>query len=429
MQIAYPNLKQRLLLNNLKYIFLLVICILPGTSIAQDLIFSDHVYEEYKEYIKTIRIISATPGPDQELLPAAISMVDPGFLMLEFDDLFAEYERYQVKFIHCDADWTPSRLFPLDYLDEYNEFIIENYEFSFNTIVPYVHYSFQIPRFKLPGNYLLVVYKDSEDNVVITRRVLVYDQKFTMKENLEMAGLSRIGRMTQEIRFTLDYKGFDVPNPARNIKAIIRQNQRWDNAIINLRPTNVWENSKIIEYKHFALENQFQGGNQFRFFDLRSIEYFGRNVETVDKSKDIPVATIMKDKSRANKAYSEYVDNNGGYKISHPIDAEYVFTEFFLESKKINGEVFIGGEINGWELNTPLKYIEGKNVYYSSILIKEGYYDYQYVVKSLSIPLNYFEGDHFETENEYDILIYFHSFTLGADLLWGYFPITRNGRN
>ena len=154
MQIAYPNLKQRPLLNNLIYIFLLATCFLPRISLSQDLVFADHIYEEYKEYIKTIRIIPATPGPDQELLPAAISMIDPGFLILEFDDLFGEYERYQVKFIHCDADWTPSRLFPLDYLNEYNEFIIENYDFSFNTIVPYVHYSFQIPRFngkKTPG--------------------------------------------------------------------------------------------------------------------------------------------------------------------------------------------------------------------------------------------------------------------------------------
>jgi len=220
----------------------------------------------------------------------------------------------------------------------------------------------------------------------------------------------------------------NIPNPSRNITAVIRQNQRWDNSINNLKPTNVWENSKTIEYKHFALENQFQGGNQFRFFDLRSIEYFGRNVETVDRTKEIPLATIMIDKSRLTKPYSEYRDNNGKYKIRHPVNAEYAYAEFFLESNKIDGQVFVGGDLVSWNFDSPMQYLEGRNGYYSNQLIKEGFYDYQYIVKSPYHTMNHFEGDHFETENEYDILIYYYSFEIDADLLWGYFPITRNAR-
>jgi len=429
--VGKPINKSNLILNTvnlyLKYVILWCV-ITPLSSRGQDIVYNDHVYKEYEEFIKTTRLFPFTNGSDQELLPPIISLNGSEKLLLEFDDLFSEYERYYVKFIHCNSNWEPSRLFPLDYLNGYNEFPIEEYEFSFNTLVPYIHYTFLTPKFKASGNYLLIVYKDSEDNLVLSRRMMVYDQKFSMDENLEMSGLSRINRMTQEIQFTLYYRGSNIPNPAKNVTSVIRQNQRWDNAIENLRPTNVWENSKMIEYKHFALENQFQGGSQFRFFDLRSIEYFGRNVETVDRTLEVPLATLMTDRSRLKEVYSEYADMNGKYTIRHPVNAEYAYTEFFLESGKIDGQVFIGGSLNNWDFTNPMRYLDGRKAYYASILLKEGFYDYQYVVKSPLYPLNYFEGDHFETENEYDILIYFYSFELNADLLWGYFPISRNAR-
>ncbi len=397
---------------------------------GQDIVPIDQVYDEYKEFIKTVRLFPLLNKPDQEMLSAAMPLSNKYKLILEFDDLFAEYEQYSVKFIHCNADWSQSRLFPLDYLSNYNEFPIENYDFSFNTRVPYVHYNFVLPRFKIPGNYLLVVYRDSEDDIVLTKRFVVFSQQIEMKENFENAGLSRISGMTQEIQFTLNYSGSNISNPIQNVKATIKQNQRWDNAIVELRPTNVWETSRIIEYRHFAMENQFKGGNQFRFFDLRSVEYFGRNVDKVDLTKEIPVATLQIDRSRNAKPYSEYRDNNGKYTISHPVNAEYAYTMFFIETEEINGSVILAGDFTYWEYTGEfqMKYSAGRNGYFKSIMLKEGFYDYQYLVNSKIHSANHLEGDHFETENEYEILIYYYSFELNTDLLIGYFPITKNPR-
>jgi hypothetical protein len=75
-----------------------------------------------------------------------------------------------------------------------------------------------------------------------------------------------------------------------------------------------------------------------------------------------------------------------------------------------------------------MKYNAGRKGYFKSTMLKEGFYDYQYLVKSEIHSTNYLEGDHFETENEYEILIYYYSFELNTDLLIGYFPITRNPR-
>jgi hypothetical protein len=252
----------------------------------------EYIDKVYDPEVKTVRMFPLINDPNQELLAAAAPLNGGFSLLLEFDHLFAEYESYYVKFIHCDADWSPSRLFPLDYIDDYNEFRVEEYEFSFNTRVPYVHYQYVLPRFKMSGNYLLIVYRENEENVVLTKRFMIYDNQVALSDNLGNAGITNVSRMNQEIQFRLDYRGRNLDNPYRNIKVTIRQNQRWDNAIHSLSPTFVNEASRDMEFRHFAGENQFSAGNQFRFFDLQSLRYFGLNVETVDLEADIPIVTL-----------------------------------------------------------------------------------------------------------------------------------------
>lgn len=407
------------------YTLILLSTILVTPILGQKVVGEDQVYGEYNEYIKSIQLFPIAPsGIGNPLAPAIVNIRGPERLLLQFDDLFAEPDRYKVRFQHCNQDWTPSGFFDLDILDTYNEFPIVDYAFSFNRHIPFVHYSFELPSFKEPGNYLLTVYRESEEDIVFTRRFMVYNQLLTMDANREMEGLSRIGRMTQEIQFTLQYQRTNLDNPMRNVRTTILQNHRWDNAIHALAPTNVWEGSKTIEYKHFALENQFRGGNEFRFFDLRSIEYFGRNVQSVDRSGEIPKAIIATDKTRNGRAYGEYLDKNGGYIVRDPINAEYVLTSFFLESTRIPEQVYLVGALTNWDFSEPMKYDASRKGYVQEIMIKEGEYDYTYVVNGEN-P-NLFEGDHFQTENVYDILVYYYSFERKADLLLGYFIVSKN---
>lgn len=406
-------------------IIICIFCSLPTPVRSQYFENTDRIFSEY---IKTVRLYPVMNSPRQEFMPAAAPLNREFMLMLEFDDLFAEYERYYIKFIHCNADWSPSGLFALDYLEVYNEFLIENYDFSFNTKVPYLHYNFILPRFKISGNYLLVVYRESEENVILSKRFVMYDNQVIIKGEYDAIGMVTVSRMTQEIQFSLDYQRTDFNNPRRNIKATIKQNQRWSNAIYGLEPTFVRESSRVIDFKHFALENRFHGGNQFRFFDLRSLEYYGRNVDKVDIHKEVPQATLEIDKPRKGKAYSDYHDNNGKYLISHPTESDYAYVEFFIETERLSGNVYVTGDLSNWEITNDfrMEYQQNRKGYYKSILLKQGFYDYQYWVESTELQANYLEGDHFETENEYEILVYYYSFELNTDLLIGYFILTRN---
>ena len=406
---------------------LFITSLLSAYSQSADYEIIDKIYDEE---IRTARLFPLMDHPDRELMSAAAPIQGNFTLLLQFDHLFAEYEPYYAKFIHCNADWSPSRLFALDYLEDYNEFLIEEYEFSFNTKVPYVHYEFMLPRFKIPGNYLLIVYRESEENIVLTKRFMIYDNQVSLSDAYGNAGIANVSRLNQEIQFNLDYRGRNLDNPQRYIKATIRQNQRWDNAVQLLSPTFVNEASRTMEFRHFAGENQFSASNEFRFFDLNSLRYFGRNVETVDLEKDIPVATLEKDIPRANRGYAENSDYNGKYLIPHPFEADYAYVQFYLQTSQINDDIYLSGDFTQWSNDNTykLEYVPEIQSYYGVFLMKQGFYNYQYLVESSQLKPNHFEGDHFQTENEYDVMIYYYSFQLDVDLLIGYFTVTKNPR-
>ena len=69
-----------------------------------------------------------------------------------------------------------------------------------------------------------------------------------------------------------------------------------------------------------------------------------------------------------------------------------------------------------------MNFIPSRNCYEAAVKLKQGYYNFQYVFvdkKTGIIDAGRFEGDHYETENNYIILVYFRSTFLNADELWG----------
>jgi hypothetical protein len=75
-----------------------------------------------------------------------------------------------------------------------------------------------------------------------------------------------------------------------------------------------------------------------------------------------------------------------------------------------------------------MQYDSTHGLYAAKVLLKQGWYDYQYFVKSKKLPPYYFEGSHFETENYYEIFVYNKPFQPRADLLIGYMRLDKNPR-
>lgn len=396
------------------------------------LLYKDAVYELE---IKTVQLYPNTGHPGAVILPS-VAPLGNNNLILEFDDLVQGPEDYKAKIIHCNSNWEPSRLRNLDYLYDYNEFNLRNYELSVDTKISYVHYKFKLPNVKLPGNYLLVVYRGTnESDIILSKRFMIYSNNVGIAVTSNLAGVTSINRMNQQIDFKVDYNSFPMQNPMENVYVVLRQNQRWDNAITNLRPTFIREVTSELEYYFFNYENNFAAGNEFRFFDMRSLRHPGQNVQQVHLRTHPITVQLMVDLPRNYQVYTQYDDLEGDFFIANAdtgngsVQSDYVTTQFTLKSEKVPGDVYVMGEMNNWSLSHPMTYHEQAGIYSGEMILKQGYYDYQYYVAGDSLKSNYFEGNHFETENEYEIFVYYREPGSRGDLLIGYTRLMMNEVN
>jgi hypothetical protein len=206
---------------------------------------------------------------------------------------------------------------------------------------------------------------------------------------------------------------------------------------MDVKPSFVRDDRNELEYRFFDQDKHFTAGNEFRFVDFRSLRFPGQNTGTLDRSVKPFQLTVQLDKPRTNQEYAQYSDLNGGYKIENldygepATSGNYVETIFTLHApKSIEGEVFVIGAFNNWirDAENQMTYNSAKGVYESTLFLKQGLYNYEYSVESPQLLPDYFEGSHFETENVYEVLVYYRPFRPNADLLVGYFLLPVNPR-
>lgn len=411
-------------------IFLVVQCVPlqptgSGNVITDQLVFDDFIYEPS---IRSSRIYQSSASRTAATTPAVAELWQQGSLILEFDDLAEEADNYYARVVHCNADWTKSSLNDLEFMSGINEFLIDQYDFSFNTKTPYVHYQLRLPRVKLSGNYILVVFRGSDrDDLVLSKRFLVVDRAVEIGVKAAMSSGISERRTHQQVEFTINHGNHEILNPQRDIKVVIRQNQQWSNAITDLKPTLIRDDISQLIYEHFNLENNFMAGNEYRYFDLRSVTYAGINVNNIIQERGQLNAFLARDSPRRS-AYSSYNDINGKYILENTdpnrtdLESEYVKVHFFLGMENpLEHDVYIMGELSNWAFNRENLMVYDSEIkgYRGSILLKQGWYSYLYYVPQAPNPF-VLEGNHYETENQYEIIVYHRPIGARSDQIIGY---------
>lgn len=363
------------------------------------------------------------------MMAPIVSVAKTETLLLQFDLLLEEYIDVQAKIIHCNVDWTKSMYNDIEFLYDYNTFDIRDFEYSINTKTLYVNYWFNLPRVKKSGNYIIQVYQNGNDeDVLFTRRFIAYENQVSIKYDTRMSTGVSSRRMNQQVEFDLVYSQLNVSNPMADFSVAVRQNQRWDTIIDDLKPTAVKGDGATLEYRHFGMENNFKAGNEFRMIDLRSFNYRGAYIAEVDPDANPRTAKVQLSKSRRNESYSTLADQNGGFTFGSNevtndyLEYEYINTEFSIRSGKYQGYVYVLGAFNDWSKDdkSRLKYDDKSQTYVRNILLKQGTYDYMYWVDSPNIDPYALEGSHFQTANDYDIIVYYKSFSDMSHRVVGY---------
>ncbi|GGK71389.1 DUF5103 domain-containing protein [Rufibacter glacialis] len=406
-----------------------------GATRTSALTYTDAVYSAD---VHSVQFYARNNNLGDVLAPPVIPMDQSTPLLLEFDRMAAPRARAVVKLHHCNANWQPSQLQPLQYVQDYNEFFILEVDPSTATKVPYWHYRFQVPPVKVSGNYVLEVSEEG-GNLLLSRRFSVYEQQVSIALRPVATAGAGDRYQRQQMDFNVFYPQYPLVNPAQEVKVVLRQNHRWDNAKLFTRPTFIQEAQRRLEYQLFEPNQAFLGLSEFRPLDTRSERFSGVGVERRDNSA-IPdrVYTVV-GRSRGTEVYSSQPDANGKFLFGSreygnaPLNADYQQVVFQLQAPEpAPGPVYVFGGLTDWQLKEPFKmtYDAEKQLYTATALLKQGYYNYYFALKGpdgQAAP-QYFEGSHFATENEYDALVYYRPPGSRADLLIGYSTITFNGQ-
>ncbi len=398
---------------------------------SKKLIFQDYRYES--------NILSDILYPNRGFVQDVVQSSVIAFngetrLILEFDELHADYLDYNVKIIHCNANWTKSTLPDLEFTEGYNQYPIRTFDYSQSTLIPYTHYTFEVPPVKLPGNYLLLVYRGTnQSDLILTKRFVVFDSRVQISPKIAVLTGATGRFQNHQIEFQINYDGLELMNPYTDINVIIRQNQRWDNAITGLKPTQVREDRALLHYRHFTGENTFRSLNEFRIADLRSTTFKGQHIAQIAKGSDSIAAHLAIDRPRTTEVYSQYSDLNGGYIIENNdpgadyLEEDYITTYFYLNHRQISNPIYIVGAFNNWQKENRMVFNNERQMYTTSLILKQGFYNYLYYVENGDPDPYFLEGSFFEAENDYDIIVYYRDPRTFSDLAIGY--VSFNSRN
>jgi hypothetical protein len=374
--------------------------------------------------------------PSNQLLPPIIRLNSADKLRLSFDDMGAESYLFRYTFEHCTKDWQTSDLDQMDYLDGFFEEEITKYEFSLNAIPPYIHYDLIFPsadmQIKLSGNYILKVYVDSpeDENVIFTRRFFVVEPLVRVDVNIPYYPKNlEFVRKKQQIDLKLITPDLFNAEPMQRINVTIQQNGRWDNIKENLKPTSIMLNQLNYDYTEGIV---FNGGNQFRNFDMKSFWYQSMYIKEIISEPDGYIVNLHTSYNIANKPYSVIADIQGRKLITarqgqNPnTEGEYAWVEFWLKQPRIkDANIYLLGALNSWQLDDKGKmgYDSRYHMYHGSMFLKQGYYDYLFAV----VPdgntrgnVTLIEGDHWETKNQYSVYVYYKERVPAYDRLVGY---------
>ncbi len=340
---------------------------------------------------------------------------------LQFDDLYGTDASYFYEIVHCDYDWKPSEIQKQDYLQGFDNQRVQESSSSFNCLQIYTHYRLSFPnsttQLKISGNYMLKILNEDKE-VVFSRKFIVYENLVTVPIQIKRARTVTNLDTKHNLEFTIKSNVINFQNPLKNIKTVLLQNGKFNNAISNIKPQFTIGNDLVYKYD---TPTQFWAGNEFLYFDNKEIRVASNTISRVDSQKDIYSSYLFTNEARANSNYYNNQDVNGNFVIrrlfaeNNDVEADYAWVYFSLSAplfRSSDGAIYVTGMFNNYALTAEnkMEYNPEKAIYEKAILIKQGFTNFEYLAVKPNGSIdseNAIDGNFFQTENEYTVLVYY----------------------
>jgi len=336
-------------------------------------------------------------------------------ISFSFDDLNIKKSSYYYKINHFDYKWNPSRILKSEYIDGYDDNLIEGFENSYNTLIDYTHYQISIPnqdlKLKVSGNYSISVHESNGD--------FLFEKKFSVLNQLISTSI-KIKR-SNDLKKIESHQSIDISLKCDNCNEF---NGNSSDLKLVLVKNNNWNNFKVIQKPDYFLNNTlifknilFEGGNEFLNFDNSKINSTNINVYKTELN-DVYETFLRTDVDRRNGIYQYNPDINGSFVINNKFDNpeienDYSLVKFSFKPKLLTKKdrVFIIGEFNDFTLSKKyeLKLINDRFI--GEFKFKQGFYNYTYCFIGPGEELMFYSGNFWETENNYTALVFHKKFT------------------
>lgn len=385
-------------------------------------------------YMPNIKTVMLFKTGDQLSIPI-INLNGNDRLELHFDDMDADVKNYYFTYQLCNYDWQPVNVGTFDFIKGFSQNRISKYRFSSLALTRYTHYSAVLPQnnsyLTRSGNYILKVYLNGDTSqVAFTKRLMVVDSKAAVLGKVTQPFAPEYFHTYQKVQFNVDVKGIQSFNAPQQIHVVVLQNYRWDNAIMDLKPAFIRGSNMEFNSETSGI---FPGGKEWRWLDLRDFHLQSDRVLTADYNKNSTEIYLRPDIPLSGERYVYYRDLNGKRSIEairgvNPyFEGDYATVNFsFLApngEEYTNKDIYLYGQLTNYEYTDSLrlKYDVTKRKYETHLLMKQGFYDYTYVAVDKNDPSIHesLDGNYYETENVYTILVYYRSFTGRSDELIG----------
>lgn len=369
----------------------------------------------------------------QEISEPFIELSGNEQIEINFDATTHDLQRYAYKIIHCNADWTPSPLLPVEYLNGFQGLNVDDYAQSRATITHYTNYRVLLPndeiQFKVSGNYAVQFFQeDHPDEIILTACFSVVEPLVSLAGSISSNTDVDFNREHQQLSFSIYAKDFSIPYPQSDLKIRVYQNNRRDRIVTSIQPTRIAGNQ--LTYEHIR-ELIFEAGNEFRRIEFLTNRYNGMNIDKITYHAPYYHVDVMTDELRSGKSYVYDQDQDGRYFIrcsncSDPdTEADYYIVHFRLAANPLqNGDIYISGDLFNQTLdeNSRMEYNASGGYYEKAVLLKGGNYNYQYLYVPKGEQAGQtgpIEGNYYQTENEYTIAVYYSPMGARYDRLIG----------
>ena len=353
-------------------------------------------------------------------------------LVLSFDDLSNSSTIYRYTIKHFDRNWQDDNLFFTEIANGSMNALLDQFEYSFNTIQPYTHYKVNFPndkiRPKISGNFEIIVYKDSANKPLFTKRFSLVEDQANLALNISRIADARNPDVNQRVEVQVTSKAGDLSSNVNSMTLNVMQNNNPNMAINNLKPSSTLGSQILFQQMSIV----FPGNNEFYYFDNKNMNMAADMVRETGL-KDGVNQTYLHPVWAYPLNYQYQPDVNGafyyrrndlGLERNAEREADYAWVHFSLDSDQMDKELYILGGFNNFKASkeSQMIYDDESKKYVAKIFLKQGFYNYILATKEANGSLNLGEinGNFWQTENLYQAFLYYKPFGRNYDGLLGY---------